>query len=277
MARTILLFTLLTIFASGCLPIDTRPLPGRALITVSSDDTSNGFSTDDGWLVRYDRQLVSLGNVGVVEGPCELYAESHYVRILDLSRTVPQKLAELYALGSCPVVFEVRAPPGTVVLGAGVEPEDKAFLQTPGSSPYVNDLGIALHLAGSATRGERSLSFAWSIRDNLIYGPVDDCGDATFTSEVTTSLDIRVRTADLFSDPSLADGVPGSHFDQFAAADANADDEITLEELDTVPLEGVPDGGGGPWNFGKWFYRKTVPELLSVNGIPCSPGRFIED
>jgi hypothetical protein len=282
MARTILLFTLATIFASGCLPVDTRPPPGRALITVSSDDTSNGFSTDDGWLVRYDRQLVSLGNVGVVEGPCELYAESHYVRILDLSRTVPQTLAELYALGTCPVIFEVRAPPSTVVLGAGVDPDDEGFMQAPGKNPYVRDLGVALHLSGSATRGESTLRFAWSFRDNLIYGPVDDCGSTSFTSEASTTLAVRVRTADLFSDPVLARGVSGSHFDLFAAADANADDEITLEELDAVPLDAapqdpLPNEGGGSWTFGKWFYRRTAAELFSINDIPCKPGRFMED
>jgi len=55
---------------ASCLPIDTRPPPGRALVTVSSDDTSEGFVTDDGWTVRYDRTLVSLGNFGIAEGPC---------------------------------------------------------------------------------------------------------------------------------------------------------------------------------------------------------------
>jgi hypothetical protein len=279
MARALLVL-LVTISVGACLPVDTRLPPGRAVVTVSSDDTSNGFVTDDGWLVRYDRQLVSLGNVGVVEGPCELYAEGHYVRILDLARSLPQKLAELYALGSCPIIFEVRAPSGEVVLGAGVEPDDEAFLRTLGNNPYVSDFGVALHLAGSATRGESTKRFAWSIRDNLIYGPVDGCGDTSFTTDATTTLDIHVGTAALFSDPTLSGGASGSHFDLFAAADANADDEITLEELDQVTpaeLEGIPRESGEPWTFGSWFYRKTAVELVSVNGNPCTPGRFIED
>jgi hypothetical protein len=279
MARA-LLITLATVFFASCLPVDTRPLPGRANVTVSSDDTSNGFVTDDGWLVRYDRQLVSLGNVGVVEGPCELYAESHYVRILDLSHTLPQKLAELYALGTCPLIFEVRAPTSNVVLGAGVDRDDEAFLQTLGSNPYVENLGVALHLAGSATRGESSKRFAWSIRDNLIYGPVDGCGDTSFTTDVTTTLGIRVSTAALFSDPTLSGGIAGSHFDAFAAADTDADGEITLEELDQLTpaeLEGSLNEMGEPWTFGSWFYLRTAPGLVSVNGNPCMPGRFIED
>jgi hypothetical protein len=144
----------------------------------------------------------------------------------------------------------------------------------------VEDLGVALHLAGSATRGESSKSFAWSIRDNLIYGPVDGCGDTTFTTDTTTMLDIRVSTRALFSDPTLSGGVPGSHFDAFSAADADADGEITLEELDQLTpaeLEGSLSETGEPWTFGSWFYRRTAPGLVSVNGNPCMPGRFTED
>jgi hypothetical protein len=254
--------------SAGCLPIDTRPPPGRAVVTVSSDDTSSGWTTDDGWLVRYERQLISLGNVGVVEGPCALYAESHYVRILDLSGTEPQKLALVYALGTCPVIFEVRQPPEEVVLGAGVDDEEVALLRTVGSDPYIQERGVGLHLAGTATRGETTLGFAWSFRENLIY---PGCVDVAFAPEATTTLDVRVGTAALFSDPALSAGAPGSHFDPFAAADADADGEVTLDELDAIPLE------AGNRTLGAWFYEKTVPELVTVGGQRCMPGIFIED
>jgi hypothetical protein len=263
--------TLGALLLASCLPIDTRPPPGRGVVTVSSDDTSEGFATDDGWTVRYDRQLVSLGNFGIAEGPCEPYAESHYVRILDLSRTEPQKLVEIYALGTCPFIVEVRPPPAEVIRGAGVSAEDVTFLSTPGSDPYHRDRGIGLHLAGTATRAERTVRFAWSLRENLVYGD-GSCGEMSFVTDMTTTLDLHVNTARLYSDPALTAGVPGAIFEPFARADADGDGEVTLEELDAVPFE----GGERP-TLGGWFYQKTLAELVSVGGRTCTPGRFIED
>jgi hypothetical protein len=256
---------------ASCLPVDTRPPPGRGLVTVSSDDTSEGFVTDDGWTVRYDRQLVSLGNFGMAEGPCEPYAESHYVRILDLSRSEPQKLAEVYALGTCPFIVELRPPPAEVILGAGVSEADVALLRMPGSDPFLRDRGTGLHLAGSVARGERTVRFTWSLRENVVYGD-GSCGEISFVTDTTTTLDLHVGTARVFSDPALSGGVPGSFFDRFAAADANDDGEVTLEELDAVPFE----GGERP-TLGGWFYQKTLAELVSVGERTCLPGRFTEE
>jgi hypothetical protein len=262
---------LATLLLTSCLPVDTRPPPGRALVTVSSDDTGAGFTTADGWLVRYDRQLVSIGNFGVAEGPCEPYATSHYVRVLDLSRSEPQKLVEMYALGTCPFIVEVREPTPEVVLGAGVVEQDVAFLRTRGSDPYVRERGIGLHLAGIATRGDQTIRFAWSIRENLVYG-AGSCGEISFVTDGQTTLDLHFDTAALFSDPALTGGVVEPRFDRFAAADADADGEVTLDELDAVPFEGGETG-----TLGGWFYKKTAVELVSVGGTRCIPGKFIED
>ena len=49
--RNVTLVALPVLVACGCLPVDTRPPPGRAVVTVSSDDTADGFTTDDGWRV----------------------------------------------------------------------------------------------------------------------------------------------------------------------------------------------------------------------------------
>jgi hypothetical protein len=270
-ARSVLYRLLAPLATAGiaCLPIDTRPPPGAVLVTVSSDDTTAGFTTEDGWTVTYDTLLISLGNFGIAEGPCEQYAESHYVRILDLRRQEPQKLALLRALGHCPFIFELSSPPEDAVLGAGVTEDMKTFMRTAGSDPYVKNRGVALHLAGTATQGDSAVAFAWSFRENLAYGHL--CGDLSFESEVTISLDIRVRTASLFDDPAAPAGSPVARFGPFAAADADADGVVTLEELDAVPVAGSSE------TLGERLYRKTARALIQPGGLPCMPGTFTED
>jgi hypothetical protein len=272
--RSVLYRLLVPLATAGvaCLPIDTRPPPGSVLVSVSSDDTAAGVTTEDGWLVTYDTLLISLGNFGIAEGPCEQYAESHYVRILDLRRPEPQKLALLRALGHCPFIFEVSSPPDNAVLGAGVTEDAKTLMRTPGSDPYVKDRGVGVHAAGVATRGDSSVAFAWSFRENLAYGHL--CGELSFESEVTASLDVHVRTASLFDDPEGSAGSPVARFGPFAAADADADGVVTLEELDAVP---VALSEGNFATLGARLYRKTARELIEPGGVPCMPGIFTED
>ncbi len=261
-----------TLLGAACLPIDTRPPPGLVVVSMSSDDTSGGMTTADSWLVRYERLLIGAGNFGIAEGPCVQYAEGHYVRILDLLQRGPQKLAQVRALGTCPFIFEIRTPPENAVLGAGVTAETKAFLRAPGSDPWVRDRGTTLHVAGTATKGPASVRFAWSFRENHVYGD-GSCGEVTFESEVTTSLEIHVRTAALFDDLEAPAGSPASRFEPYAAADADADGEVTLEELDAVPVAGnvrFP-------TLGARLYQKTVAELFTIRDVTCVPAKFTEE
>lgn len=271
--RALGVLTVALLFAGACLPVDTRPPPGLALVTVSSDDSSEGLLTDDGWLVRYETFLLSVGNFGIAEGPCMPYAESHYIRILELTRSEPQKLAQVRALGSCPFIFEVRSPPADAVLGAGVTEEQKAFLRASGSDPWVRNAGTALHVAGTATKDAASVRFAWSFREFMVYAD-RECGELTFRSEETTTLDIHARTLSFFDDPSSSPEAPAALFEPYAIADANTDGVVTLEELDAVPLDGDPRYP----TLGARLYQKTAWELLGAGNVEvCHAGRLIDD
>ena len=265
------LFTVL-VFASaacGCLPTDERPPPGTALFRVSGDDVPAGFMTDDGWLVRYDEALIAIGNVNLFDD-CTPYAEGHYVRVVDLLRMGPQKLTLVNALGHCAFLFEVRSPPEDAVLGPGVTEAEKAFLRAPGSDPYVSNRAAVLHLAGAAERAGRTVRFAWSFRENLGYA---DCGVVNFDAETSALVDVRVRTASLFD--ASEDPASPSSFEPFAAADADLDGTVTLEELDAVPLPNDPQYP----TLGLRLYRKTARELPIVEGgqMPCKVGPFTEE
>lgn len=258
----------LALGATGCLPSDSGPPPGSVLVTASGDELSpEGFATDDDWQIRYERVLVSMGNVS--QG-CETSSGSRYLRILDLLVPGTQKVALIYARGEdCPFFFEVGGPPKNAVLGDGVGEEDKTFMRTAGSDKYVQDRGVAFHIAGSATQADMSLRFAWSFRGNILY---IDCIKLDIESETSQTFDIRMQTSALFDEPNDTSGTATSAFEPYASADVDGDGEITLGELESVTFPNDPEYP----TLGARLYRKTVPELIRVGDTnSCIPGDFL--
>ena len=95
------------LFVLGCLPGDTRPEPGHVFVTAAPSASSvNGFTTDDGWAIRFERLLVGLGNISLESEGCNEYSGSGYDRLFDFTvPTVPKKLGEAYGLGACDIEF----------------------------------------------------------------------------------------------------------------------------------------------------------------------------
>ena len=97
-----LLVTQSALATMGCLPRDTRPEPGSIATTVTGEDAlQTGFTTSDGWDIAFDEFFISLGEVGLEGDACNPYAESDYLRILDVRQPGAQRLNLMYALGSC--------------------------------------------------------------------------------------------------------------------------------------------------------------------------------
>ena len=99
----------------GCLPESKLPEPGSLLTTASgSPATQNGFSTEDGWAISFDRVLVSAGPMQLDDEGCKKYAEytePGYGRVLDVVQPGAQKLSVIYGTGRCAGVdFEVSPP-----------------------------------------------------------------------------------------------------------------------------------------------------------------------
>jgi hypothetical protein len=242
---------------AGCLPDDTRPAPGTAVLRITADESlTTGLLTDDGWQVAYERFWLSLGEVRLLGDECEPYAESDYLRVLDLRVAGPQTVNTMHARGRCELGFQVRSPTESSVLGAGVSEEDRAFMREVASDPFVEDAGIALHVAGSATREQTTRRFEWSFRQRLDYL----CNVVSFQSGSKQALEIALHGDALFrprGGDSDAAASPGAElgFDGFAAADENDDGEITLAELER--------------SLAAELYLERVPELLRFEQKRC--------
>jgi len=223
------------------------------LLLVTSDDQPS-TTTVDGWSITVDRLMVGIGEAALLH-PCDEYSEAHYLRVLDGRLIRDQKLNIMYGLGQCNFGFQIISPLRDAVLGEGVTEADlermaSSASRQPGS---VREDGIAVDFAATATRGGETMRVHWPFKQPTTYLP---CARGTMKSPQTIALrsgedlsfHIGLRGVALFSDNDLflddagtpAPATPALRFDPIAAADTtfgNADGEVTLDELDDVPIK----------------------------------------
>src|SRR6266542_2100727 len=131
----------------GCLPADTRPPPAALTVTGTPDAALEmgiaESSTIDGWNIKFERFLLSLGYASFggddsfsPADSCDSYAGANYGRIFELTTTGPQHVSTLYGLGDCPLGFRVPSPSTDVLLGSSVNEADKSFMRTKATDAY---------------------------------------------------------------------------------------------------------------------------------------------
>jgi hypothetical protein len=265
------LFALLLV---GCLPEDTRPPPGLVNVTFrGADATIDGFTTSDGWNVKLDRVLVSIGSADV-EGPgCTEYADADYFRILDGRLRTPQKVGLIYGLGTCTFELRARNPESDSLLGTGVSESDKLAMRDPGSNAYDEFAGITFWVTGNAERSGVRKTFDWKYRRRRIA--YEDClvdgasKEFTLRANQEVTVEVRVHASALFQDALDRDKAK-LRFDPIATADGNGDGVVTLEELDEVTMEGVgierpEDEQAKDWvTLGEFVYHGLFPRMIRV-------------
>jgi hypothetical protein len=272
----------LVLFALGraCLPQTTLPEPGNLSVTVTASDAfTNGFTTNDGWKITFQRALVGVGRASLdgdkVTTYCNLYPDSHYNRLLDMLRPGPQKLALIYSLGHCDFSFALQRVSANTVRGEGVSIEDQILMSTLASDPWVKNERVSCFVEGRAEKAGAQKHFAWPFRERIAYSGCGLSGTDGGTHGLTlnggqsSSVDIRIHGEALF------ERKPGTTwslvFQPFADADDVSGDgngEITLDELHGAPLDSsvvVPEDGGVDaatiTTLGDFVYKFTLPEM----------------
>jgi hypothetical protein len=216
----------LSFLLGACLPTDDRPVPGKAELRVVTDPGSDDFETDDGWRVRYDEAFAAIGNVRLESlqdgAECEQYASTPYLRIVDLLDE-STRLATLFARGPCALRFQIEGPRDNPAASEVDEAVVEA-MRTRKDDPFVREQSVVLRVAGHAERDGEHVRFAWAFRQSFDYDP---CTTASLAAGESELIEVRARLHALFADPIDA----RVRFDGFAKADADADGEITLDEL----------------------------------------------
>jgi hypothetical protein len=242
------------------LPVDERPVPGKAELYIEADPGSDDFVTEDGWRIRYDEAYASLGNVRLEpledDAECEQYASTPYLRVVDLLDG-RSRLVTLFARGPCTLRFQLEGP-GELEIVSGVDESIVEAMRQYDSDPFVVDQSVVLRVAGSAERDRQRIRFEWRFRQSFDYDP---CATAQLTPAQAETIDVRARLSALFADPSDA----SLRFDALAAADRDADGELTLEELSEHDR-----------TLGEHLYFNALPQLFWIGDEPpCFAGRFM--
>lgn len=204
-------------------------------------DPGDGSGFVDGWTLRYEKFLVNFQNILVA----------------DLSRAIAvefpgSKLFDNHARGVKPIVEFSGVPAGAwervsyeiAPVSSSTEPSpevdsaDLALMQAGGFSLYV---------AGAARKGELEKHFAWGFTLGTSYHEchteLDGRDEEGLVVKNHGALEAQLTTHGdhLYYDRLQASANPAAatslRFDGIAAADTNADGEITLEELDARLLD----------------------------------------
>jgi hypothetical protein len=248
--------SLLALPLCACLGVDELTEPGRVELRMAAEPGSADFVTDDGFRVRYEALLISVGNVrldrGSYDGSCDAYTGSAYLRVVDLLGSAT-RVATLFALGDCSLHIQLMGP-GDAPIVTDVDDALVRSLQVRASDGFVQDASVALRVAGRAERAGETYRFDWSFRQGF---DIDPCVVVAFDPDEPSALDVQVRAARL-----LIDGATGQlRFMPFVEADMDGDRTIALEELRSTPL-------------GERVYFDNVSQLLWTGGEPpCFVGR----
>jgi hypothetical protein len=244
------------------LPAETRAPPGTLAVSVAAPvSSSESFESQDGWVVSLDRTYASVGRVELTGSDCDAYSEAGYTRLLNLSRSEPQRLSLLYGLGRCSFSFAVGPPRWNTVLGDAVTAEVEEHFRTPGSDGETEG-GVSLYVEGRAQHGDAVIGFAWPLRAQLAFS---DCrlGERAAAVELAAgaeqTLELRLDALELLRDQTGA-----LLFEPFAAADQSGDAEITLEELSAAP------GAAQPETLLHELYHTRLPRIAGVAGGTCT-------
>jgi hypothetical protein len=212
---------------------------------LRSDAARDGFVTDDGWEVRFDRFVTALGDISLHLDGCVDYSRSQYNRLYDFTVSDDAEVGQIYGLGRCNVHFRMRAPSSDALLTEGITEADREAMRLEASDAYTTDRRVALLVRGRAERDGVTKEMFWLFRRSLTYkrcfapGSEDPVSTLALDSGEVVQLELSIRPEELFRELPTADAP--ITFDRFADADADADGMVSLEELAEVevPLEEI--------------------------------------
>jgi hypothetical protein len=227
---------------------------------------------EDGWVIEYERFLVTFHDVSVAAGDSAPVARMAVSKLFNHKIAGDKRLVEFRSLPARQfdrVSYRIAPAVADTTLGDGVTDADKQLMLSNGYSMYVE---------ATATKGAVSKRYKWGFALDTLYdrckGEVagKETDGTVVTNGGTDSIQLTIHGDHLYYDDLQAKEAK-VRFDNIAAADANDDGEITLEELAAVKLASFPtDGSKGTYGTGS---AAGINDLRSfVEALSRTVGHF---
>jgi hypothetical protein len=221
-------------------------------------DPGDGSGFVDGWTVSYDKFLVNFQNILVANTRGDRAANMPGSMLFDNERPGVKSIISFDAVPAQAwdrISYEIAPVIDSTVLAEGVTEEDKALMIAGGYSLYVS---------ATATKGSAQKHFSWGFAIGTRY---DECqseqggteqSGVVVTNNGSVVVELTTHGDHLYYDRLQASpdpAVPTSlRFDALAAADADDDGELSLDELSAAPLDVrlYDPSGLGAVNYGQF-------------------------
>ncbi|AUX45637.1 hypothetical protein SOCE26_071320 [Sorangium cellulosum] len=242
-------------------------LAAAALAGCSGGDTSGtgsvAFSTwgeayieeqipasdlEDGWSIRYEKFLLVLRNVTVADRDGNVGATMQGSILVDHTKPGPKPVVTFDDLEAKPweqVSYEIGPPDADTALDGATE-EDRALLLGAGAS---------VHIEATARKAdvEKRIDWTFTIATRYAGCAGDKDGKALdgvlVTNGGTDLVELTIHGDHFFYD-DLQAAAAKRRFGPIAAADADDDGAVTLEELAAVRLVAIEEGPYGTGSAG---------------------------
>lgn len=188
----------------------------------------------DGWSVTFDRFLVAIDAVSAARGTAAPDLEDPAQRVFDLTRAGPFPVLTRVVPAGRYDNAGYRLRPAQAGAGAGNASADDVALMTDG--------GYSVYVSGSATDGTTTKTLRWGFTTETSY---HEChSEADLASGAAATIQLTIHADHLFYNDLVSED-PDVKFSTIAAADTDADGEVTLAELAAFDITGLPDYGTG--------------------------------
>jgi hypothetical protein len=210
------------------------------------DELPSDVFPHDHWSVQYSKFLVVYHDVTVADEDGDVVVELEHPLVFDMTKKAKGKPKTL-------ATFELEAkawPNLSYQLGPISDDAEPGDLATREDVELLQRDDASVHVEGIATSPEGvNKSFNWSFSPATLFqschGEQDgkEVEGVLVTNGGTQEVELTVHGDHFFYDDLQSEeGAP--RFQAIADADANDDGEVTLEELDRVPLYTIPADKG---------------------------------
>jgi len=260
--------------ALGCGSDSAGTSPGTVSVSVWGEDyiadrippvMGAEAGIENGWTVRYTRFLVNLGDFTVAASDGTAGGALAPMRVYDLKTTAtPFVVGRITGVPSRRMDrVSYRIAPATAASTAGnATAADLTLMQTNGYGIYVE---------GEGSRMGTTVRFRWGFTQAITYSPCSNADDSLGLAVPSGgNVDAQVTLhGDHFFYDDLQSPDARLRFDAIAAADADRDGTVTLDELARVDLTTLPSDQYGGGDMGR---VRTLRDF--VTAISATIGHF---